>query len=154
MRGFLIIACLFIASSCFGQESRKHHVISAEVFGLGIILSGNYDFAFGYSKTGFFDLRAGLGVFSVPGGSGTSIPHALTYNLGAGADHFEFGIGGTYVAGTNTGGLQSRGYALAPVMLGYRRLSKSGFHFRIYSIFFTNGKDVFVFGGLGAGKAF
>lgn len=153
MKRFLIIASLFIANGCFGQEPRKHHVISGEVFGLGIILSGNYDFVFGYSKMGFFDLRAGLGVFAVSGGTGTTIPHALTYNLGGGADHFEFGMGGTFVSGTNTGGVQSRGYALGPVM-GYRRLSKSGFHFRIYSIFFTNGKDVFVFGGLGAGKAF
>lgn len=154
MKGFLIISSLFIATGCFGQESKKHHVISGEVFGLGIILSGNYDYLFGYSKTGFFDARAGFGVFAFGGSSGASLPHAITYNLGQGTDHLEIGIGGTYVSGNDTGGMRTRGYAFAPFMLGYRHISRSGFHFRIYSIFFTTGRDVAIFAGVGAGKAF
>ncbi len=93
MKRLLIITCLAIAMECPGQENRRHHAISGEVFGLGTVLSGQYDFLFGYSKRGFFDVRAGFGVFAVATIIGTSYPHAITYNFGKGHDHLEIGMG-------------------------------------------------------------
>lgn len=153
MKILLSITGLFVSISCFAQENRKHHVISAEIFGLGLVLSGNYDYLFGYSKTGFFDVRAGFGAFAYGTSSGASFPHALTYNFGQKSDHLEIGLGGTLVSGDDGSGLRAKGYAFAPV-IGYRRVSVSGFHFRLYTMVFTNGKDALIFGGIGAGKAF
>lgn len=147
------MAGLLVCLSSFAQEPRKHHVISGEFFGLGLVLSGNYDYLFGYSRTGFLDVRAGFGAFAYGSSTGFSFPHSITYNFGQNVDHLEVGLGGTLVSGYDANRLRAKGYALAPV-LGYRRVSVSGFHFRLYTMFFINGKEVLIFGGIGAGKAF
>lgn len=140
----------------------KDNLVDITYGGTGLFLSANYSRVLLLQRN--FFASASMGVGSVLGAGGLSLPHQFTVNFGKSRDFFETGIGGSFWAGkSNSSGVNESifSYNISPVA-GYRRYIYDDFVLRIYAsplfhvageIFFGEYK-ILPYGGICLGYTF
>lgn len=160
---------LFIASvliltfpfSGISQNETKREAIYLEGLGSGIFYSFNYDWRFKDQVNGL-GAKAGLGYTAIDGFRVATIPIAVNYLLGKQRNFLELGLGATVIllsrtnstAATSDPRVSETGLVLNGI-LGYRRVSKSGFLLRAgLTPFFTSDPAVLIAPQVSIGYAF
>lgn len=129
------------------QELPKRNAVFVEVYGAGIFHSVNYDIRFDQVCNGL-GTRIGLGYTAIDGVRVVTIPIAVNYLVGRKHNFLELGVGGTAIF-LNQGNISapasgpeiSDSTIILHAMIGYRRVSASGFLFRTGITPLFNGTD-------------
>lgn len=119
------------------EPIRRKNGLQGSLYGLGGMFSASYERFMFLGSGSFFALRVGVGTFF----EGVTTPHAFTLNLGKNMNHFELGVGGTYMNDVETG------YSLNAIVAYRHQNIWGGFYWRIggaIPVFKTN-RDFFVF---------
>lgn len=136
---FIIALCAIqfsIFQSLKAQEQPKRNAVFVEIYGAGLFHSINYDVRFDQISNGL-GTRIGLGYTAIDGVRVFTFPITINYLIGKKRNFLELGIGGTgiflgqgNISSPASGPDISSSTAIAHGMLGYRRVSSSGFLFR------------------------
>src|SRR6185295_7355187 len=95
MKLFLILLAFVFTLNTRAQDPVYRSAVSAELGGLGLGYSAQYDYLFKRSDNGFYDARIGIGATKFSSMDYyISLPHALTYNFRQLNQFYEGGIGG------------------------------------------------------------
>ena len=128
-------------------DNKRAQSVYVELFGPGLVFSGNYDTRFSKKQDGLGG-RVGIGGFSTEGASIFTVPVQLNYLLGKNNKFFEIGLGVTYFQNTGDPYLFSNNSrvttnsTIGTMTFGYRLQPKEGgFNFRaaINPVFDGNG---------------
>ncbi|MGY6743818.1 MAG: hypothetical protein ACXIUQ_13855 [Cecembia sp.] len=133
------------------QEVPKRNAIFVEVYGTGLFHSVNYDMRFDQISNGL-GTRIGIGYTAIDGVRVFTLPIAFNYLIGKKRNFLELGVGGTGIflnqgnIGSPASGLDiSSSTAIVHGMLGYRRVSASGFLLRAGITPLFNGSEFIPF---------
>lgn len=128
-----------------GQNETKREAVFLEGLGAGIFYSFNYDWRFKEQANGW-GAKVGLGYTAIDGYSIATIPFAANYLIGKKRNFLELGLGATvlllsktnFIAAAPDPRLSASGLLLNGI-IGYRRVSKSGFLLRAgFTPFFSS----------------
>lgn len=166
------LLCLFITTSLQAQTATKTTTDSTvikraqsvyvELFGPGLILSGNYDIRFKKTRDGL-GARIGVGYIKEKESTMTSFPVQVNYLLGKGNKFFEIGAGASYLNITHSDKSISSDYLgfgdgpmlLGTITFGYRyEPREGGFTFRASVNPLFNSEMFTPSGGISLGYSF
>jgi hypothetical protein len=127
---FLIISnCILFNTTSLAQPDVGKNVVSAELAGVGLVGSVNYERVFLPKEKSFLNARVGIGFTDL---RQPSFVHGVTYCRGTSKHFVEAGLlGGLGTTAFGFADASTTNYYLAP-MLGYRRHTKKGFLFKVY----------------------
>lgn len=160
----LFIASVLILTLPFtgiSQNETKREAIYLEGLGAGIFYSFNYDWRFKDQAKGL-GAKAGLGYTAIDGVSVATIPIAVNYLIGKKRNFLELGLGTTVIllssnnstAATSDPRVSGTGLMFNGIV-GYRRVSKSGFLLRAgLTPFFTSDTEDLLSPQISIGYAF
>lgn len=151
---------LWITSTIFAQSEVTNHdhtsrqqVFFVELGGQGVFATINYDTRFTKSATGLGG-RVGIGHLPFFGGF-TTIPVSINYLKGDDGRYLEFGVGATFMAGTDLFSNDSFSGIVSTLTLGFRlQPEDGGFNFRVAATPFYGPEGVFPYGGISFGYTF
>lgn len=84
------------ATDTIAKKVKRAKSVYAELFGPGLLFSGNYDFRFARKRDGL-GARIGFGFLSHDERRMISFPVQINYLIGKGSDFFEIGLGASYL---------------------------------------------------------
>ncbi|WPR77170.1 hypothetical protein [Algoriphagus sp. NG3] len=96
---FLFNSYLVVAQDTDSKPATR--AIYAELGGVGLPYSFNYDFRFDKNRVDSWGMRVGFGGYSLEGDSFFSLPVMINKLYGKGNNFFEVGVGTTFIAFSN-----------------------------------------------------